>query len=251
MASNPVMIELLESGFRDAVVVVVGGTGGVGSEVCAMAAELGARVYSGSRSGRAPAGIPEQNAFPVDVSSPESIRAFCEQVAAACGRVDVLVNCAGSSRQIPLSRVDLLTDELIEQVFTENAMAPVVLMREMLPLLRAGQSPVIVNLSSIAAVTGGGSNLVYASAKAALDTATRAMAKAAAPEVRVVGISPSALDTPFARGRGEDFIDQTIAASALKRIASTREVAVAVLCAARLLTATTGVTVVTDAGRQL
>jgi 3-oxoacyl-[acyl-carrier protein] reductase len=248
---DSVMFKMLDHGFRDAVVVVVGGRGGIGSEVVRLCAELGARVAIGSRRGDEPTDLPVELSLPLDIGDNDSIRQFAQSIADHFGRVDVLVNTAGSSVQLPLVAIDRLTDDLIERMLRENAQAPLVMMREMAPWLRQGRAPVIVNLSSIAAQTGGGSNIAYAAAKAALDTTTRAMAKALGPEVRVVNISPSALDTDFAHGRAGNFIEQTIEASALNRLASTREVAVAVLCAARLLTATTGVTLVTDAGRHL
>ena len=249
--NDSTLIRSITKGFRDAVVVVIGGRGGIGSEVVRLSAELGARVAIGSRSGDEPTDLPIELSFPVDIASPDSIREFTRAIGEHFGRVDVLVNTAGSSVQLPLRQVELLTDDLIDELLRENTQAPLIIMREMVDLLRAGNDPVIVNLSSIAALTGGGSNLVYAASKAALDTASRAMAKALGPEIRVVNISPSALETDFARGRGDDFIEQTIQASALKRLATTREVAVAVLCAARLLTATTGVSIITDAGRHL
>jgi len=245
------MHKLLSAGFRDAVVVVVGGRGGIGSEVVKLCAEEGARIAIGSRSGDKPTDLPVELSLPLDIADNNSIRAFTEAVGDHFGRVDILVNTAGSSVQLPLKEIDRLSDDLIERLLKENAQAPLVMMREMAPWLREGNNPVIVNLSSIAAITGGGSNMVYAGAKAALDTMSRAMAKALGPYVRVVNVSPSALDTEFARGRADSFIEQTVEASALKRLASTREVAVAVLCAARLLTATTGVTLIADAGRHL
>ena len=245
------LLRLLSEGFDGAVIAVVGGTGGIGTEVCRLATELGAKLVCASRSGRAPDGVAVDAALSLDVTSPTAIAAFRDAIAARYGRLDILVTTAGSSRQLPPKHIDLVTDALIDQVFRESAIAPLQLMRELAPLLRNGRDPVVVNVSSIAAVTGGGSNIAYAAAKGALDTAIRGMAKALAPEVRVVGVSPSALDTPFAQDRAQDFIDKTIAASALERLASPQEVAVAILCAARLMTATTGVTLVCDAGRQL
>lgn len=250
-ATRPGMLNLLENGFRDAVVVVIGGRGGIGSEVVQLCAELGARVVIGSRSTDAPADSPAEAVLSVDIGDSVSIQHFASELRERYGRIDILVNSAGSSVQIPLRQIEQLTDERIDQIMRENAQAPIIVMREMADLLRAGNDPVVVNLSSIAALTGGGSNIAYAASKAALDTTTRAMAKALAPQIRVVNVSPSALETDFAKGRGDDFIQQTIAATPLQRLASTREVAVAVLCAARLLTATTGVTIITDAGRHL
>ena len=250
-STKPGMLRLLESGFRDAVVVVIGGRGGIGSEVVQLCAELGARVVIGSRSADQPTDLPAEAVLPIDICDSASIKHFAGELQQRYGRIDILVNTAGSSVQIPLKQVEQLTDERIDQIMCENARAPIIVMREMAELLRAGNDSVVVNLSSIAALTGGGSNIAYAASKAALDTTTRAMAKALAPQIRVVNISPSALDTDFAKGRSEDFIQQTIAASPLQRLATTREVAVAVLCAARLLTATTGVSIITDAGRHL
>lgn len=250
-APEPYMHSLLRQGFESTVVLVVGGRGGIGAEVVKLCAELGARVAVASRSGESVTDLPVDAGFKVDIGEPASICALAEAIDNRYGRLDILVSTAGSSVQLPLKAVERLEDKLLQQVLTENALAPMVLMREMTPLLKKGNDPVIVNLSSIAAQTGGGSNIAYAASKAALDTASKGFAKAVAPEIRVVNISPSALETGFAKGRGDDFIDNTIAASALQRLASTREVAVAVLCAARLLTATTGTTIVTDAGRHL
>jgi len=93
--------------------------------------------------------------------------------------------------------------------------------------------------------------MVYAASKAALDTISKSIARALAPKVRVVNLAPSALDTDFVRNRNSDFIDATIKASALKRLATIEEIATSVICAARLLTATTGSTIFVDAGRHL
>jgi 3-oxoacyl-[acyl-carrier protein] reductase len=77
------------------------------------------------------------------------------------------------------------------------------------------------------------------------------LAKALAPDIRVVGVAPSALETDFVKGRGAEFLDATIAATPLRRLTTVTEVAAAVLCAARVLTATTGVTIAVDGGRHL
>jgi NAD(P)-dependent dehydrogenase (short-subunit alcohol dehydrogenase family) len=245
------LVRMLTDGFRDARVVVVGGRGGVGAEVVRLSAELGSRVVISSRSVESTAGLPIEAAFKLDLGVPASIESFADAVADHFGAVDILVNTAGSSVQLPQGAIESLEDSLIIRLMQENCIGPMMMMRNMAPILSQGDSPVIVNLSSIAAVTGGGSNMAYAGAKAALDTISRSMAKALAPAVRIVSIAPSALDTGFVSGREQGFLDATINASALKRLATTQEIAVAVLCAARLLTATTGATIVADAGRQL
>jgi len=252
VTKNSTIVNQLRAGFEDAIVVVIGGTGGIGGLVVQQAVELGAQVIVGARS-IASEKIPEgvSDSFAIDISDANSIRAFRRTLKDQYGRVDVLVNTAGYSYQLPPKRLDLLSDEIIDEVMGVNARGPLIVMREMAELLKLGNDPALINLSSITATTGGGSNIAYAASKAAIDTASKAIARALAPKVRVVNISPSALDTNFARNRNDDFIDATINASALKRLASLEEVATAVICAARLLTATTGTTVYVDAGRHL
>ena len=250
-------LHALAEGFRGAIVVVVGGRGGIGREVVRQALEMGARVVVVSS--RAGSSGFDQAVFErdgcvtvrADIRVPQDLRDLTAAMAGAVGRVDVLVNTAGSSTQVPLAQIEGLTDELIDEVFRSNATGVLATIRELSPLLRKGRDPVIVNIGSVAAWTGQGSNLAYVGAKAAVHAMTTGLAKALAPEIRVVGIAPSALETDFVRGRGPDFFDATIKATPLRRLTTVVEVAAAVLCAARVLTATTGVTIAVDGGRHL
>lgn len=252
MEGGPTLIKRLQSGFENAVVVVIGGTGGIGNAVCRHCAELGAIVVSGSRS-VIPSLHPDTSwrSITLDITEPASIRRFFDCIQDEFGRIDILVNTAGHSIQLPNRELQALTDPIITDMLQVNLGATLTLCREAESLLRRGREPVIINVSSIAANTGGGSNMAYAAAKAGVDTLAKSLARALAPDIRVVNVSPSALDTPFARGRSEVFLETTANASALKRIASLDEVATAILCAARLLTATTGAVIPVDAGRSL
>ncbi len=248
---------LLATGFDDAIVVVLGGAGGIGAEVVAQLRNLGARVIVASRRGATPS---EQSTLPapgqvievaVDLTGPASIRAFADWAQRTLGRIDILVNSAGVTRSVPLQALDQLDDATIDVVMASNAAGLLRFIRDLAPLLRAGISPCVVNVSSVAARTGVGSNIAYVGAKAAMDAMTVSLAKALAPHVRLVNVAPSALETDFAKGRGQDFIDRTIAATPLGRLTTPTEVANAILCAARLLTATTGTTIFVDGGRHL
>lgn len=250
---NATLVDLLR-GFSGARVVVVGGSGGVGAAVVAQACDLGARVVTASRQGAADWSAPDQGHSVharIDLTDPASIHNFVQRAALELGAIDILVTAAGITQSVPITDLDGLDDALIDAVFQSNAMGPLRLARDLAPLLRTGTDPVFVNVSSVAARTGQGSNIAYGAAKAAMDTAMISLAKALAPDVRTVSIAPSALDTPFARGRGPEFITRTVAATPLGRLASVTEVANAVLAAARLLTATTGVTIYVDGGRHL
>jgi 3-oxoacyl-[acyl-carrier protein] reductase len=253
---TPRLIGALQRGFQDATIVVTGGGGGVGKAVCEQAAQLGARVISASRSGaslgqaRLP-GPGETTTARLDITAPHSISAFANWLTDNGGRLDILVNSAGVTRSVPLAELHRLDDDLIELVTAANHTGVLRLIRDLTPLLRQGRDPVIVNVSSVAARTGIGSNIAYVGAKAAIDAISIALAKALAPAIRVVSIAPSALDTDFAKGRPQDFFEKTLRATPLKRLASVEEVADAVLCAARLLPMTTGAVIAVDGGRSL
>lgn len=248
--------DLLCEGFQDAVVVVLGGHGGIGACVAQQAATLGARVVVGSRSASMDAFDPNLRPgaiteHPVDLTDTTTLRALAQALDRTFGRVDVLVNSAGGTMQVPLHDLEALTDTIIDDVFVANARGGVAVIRELLPLLREGRNPVVVNVSSVAARTGVGSSVAYVGSKAAMDAMTVALAKVLAPEIRLLSVAPSALRTGFVKGRPDAFFEKTIAATPLGRLASPEEVATAIITAARLLTASTGITLYVDGGRHL
>lgn len=241
----------IAGGFHGASLLVVGGRGGVGSAIVDQALALGARVTSASRRGLAGWEAPVAGGVSqarLDLEDAASIAAFAAAAGQKLGSVDILVLAGGTSRQTPLETLD---DATIDTVFATNAVGPLRLIRDLAPLLKAGVDPVIVNISSVAARTGQGSNIAYGGAKAAMDAMLLALAKALAPAVRTISIAPSALETPFAAGRGPDFTARTIAATPLGRLASLEEVATAALLAARGLSFTTGAVIPVDGGRSL
>jgi 3-oxoacyl-[acyl-carrier protein] reductase len=254
-SENTTLADLLAGGFVGNIVVVIGGQGGIGRKVAEQAHALGAIVISASRRGITVWGSDTSEMLQpipgLDLLDPASIRGFTEWIAAEFSHVDILVNTAGITKSVPLKDIELLDDATIDSVVTSNATGILRLIRDLTPCLQNGHLPVIVNVSSVAARTGVGSNIAYVGAKAAMDAMTVSLAKALAPKIRVLSVAPSALETDFAKGRTQDFIDRTIAATPLGRLATPTEVANSILCAARLLTATTGTTVFVDGGRHL
>jgi 3-oxoacyl-[acyl-carrier protein] reductase len=80
---------------------------------------------------------------------------------------------------------------------------------------------------------------------------TKSLARALAPEIRVLGVSPGVVETGFVPGRGADFNAKTAATTPLKRVAQPEDVAAAILACATHLTFSTGSTLVVDGGRAL
>src|SRR5690606_29602511 len=109
------------------VAIVTGGAGGIGSAVCRALAEAGARVVVGynasDKAARALAGsLPGGGHFaaPAPVTDSAALRALAERVKAECGRADILVNSAGTTRFVPHADLDALDDELIDTVLGVN-----------------------------------------------------------------------------------------------------------------------------------
>ena len=109
----------------------------------------------------------------------------------------------------------------------------------------------IVNITSIAALTAMGSNVMYCASKAALDNMTKSLARALAPRIRVVSIAPGVVDTDFIKAMDPRWREEQLTRTPLHRLAAPDEVAAAVVAAVKHLTFTTGSTIAVDGGRPL
>ena len=165
------------------------------------------------------------------------------------GRCDVLVNSAGFTRMVPHHDLEALDDELIDAIFAANVRGPFATVRAFAPLMKQSGDAVIVNISSIAAITGTGSNIAYGGSKAALDTMALALARVLGPEIRVMTVSPAAVDTAFVPGRTTAMVEKVAASTPLKRVVKAEEVAQAVMAAVVNLTSTTGWIIPVDGGK--
>lgn len=231
------------------VVLVVGGSGGIGAASARLFAEQGAQVVITHRPGKTPA--PGFVSFPADVADTASIVALQQAVAERFGRLDVLVNTAGFTKPIPHADLDALDDALIDEMFAVNWRGQFATVRAFAPMLKASGNGLIVFISSIAALNGNGSSIAYCAVKAGTDVMIKSLGRALAPQIRVMGVSPGVVATGFVPGRGEEFNAKTAATTPLKRVATAEDVASAVLACATHLTFSTGTTIVVDGGRSL
>jgi len=133
-----------------------------------------------------------------DLTSAAEVRRVAEE-AGAFRPIDVLINNAGT----PIRRVHWkdLDAAFLDLVFALNYRAPLYLCQHLVPAMVRGGKGVVVNILSTAANLGGTDTVIaYASAKGALLTLTRALARAlAAHGVRVLAVSPGTIDTEFQR----------------------------------------------------
>ena len=237
--------------------LITGGAGGIGSAIARRLAAAGAScalTYSRSQGAaeRLARELPGAGHFayraPVEDSAAQA--ALAQEVENRHGRLDILVNNAGVSQAIPPADLDALTDELIDRIFRVNVRGAIASVRALRPLLAASGAGLVVNISSIAGRTAIGSNIAYCASKAALDNLTMSLARALAPAIRVVSVSPGFVDGAYAR-RMPELLKQQGDLTPLGRVASAEDVAAAVYAAATQLRFTTGAIIPVDGGRPL
>ncbi len=174
------------------VAVVTGGAGSMGTVICGALAREGMRVVVGynrsaEKAKALAASLPGEGhaALAAPVTDSAALAALAAEIAKRYGVCDVLVNCAGVTRFVPHGDLDALDDALIENILATNVRGPFATVRALRPLLDKSKLPggaVIINISSIAAVTAMGSNVIYCASKAAVDNydqVARARARAA------------------------------------------------------------------------
>lgn len=250
-----------EHSHKRPVAVVTGSTGSLGTTICRALVRDGMRVVVGyHRSVEAARALVESlpgeghAALAAPVTDSAALAALAATVNARYGVCDVLINCAGTTRFVPHDDLNGLDDNLIETILATNVRGPFATIRALRPLLEKSTlhgGAVIINISSIAAVTAMGSNVMYCASKAAVDNMTKSLARALAPRIRVLSISPGVVDNDFIRSMDQRWLDEQVARTPLKRLAAPEEVASAVITAIKHLTFTTGSIIPVDGGRPL
>jgi len=239
------------------VAVITGGAGGIGKAICARLASSGATVMLTYRSsGEAAVAVLESlpgtghSAHRVDVTDSAALREFAAEAARRHSRCDLLVNCAGTTRFVPHADLESLDDGLIDEVFRTNWRGAFAAVRAFRPLLEQ-HGGLVVNISSVAAILGTGSNVAYCASKAAMDCMTRSLARALAPRIRVVSVSPGLVGTEFIKNLDPAWREDQLARTPLGRLVQPEEIGDAVLAAATLLQPLTGCIIPVDGGRPL
>lgn len=239
------------------VAVVTGGAGGIGAAICMRLAQAGAVVAFTYRSSAVAAealleSLPGSGHFArrIDVTDSAALSEFAAETARRHGRCDLLVNCAGTTRFVAHDDLEALDDALIDEIFRTNWRGAFAAVRAFRPLL-AQHGGLVVNISSVAAILGMGSNVAYCASKAAMDCMTKSLARALAPRIRVVSVSPGLVDTEFIKNMDLAWREQQLAKTPLGRLVKPEEIGDAVVAAATLLQPLTGCVIPVDGGRPL
>jgi 3-oxoacyl-[acyl-carrier protein] reductase len=241
---------------QDRVALVTGAGTGIGRAIAESFAREGAKVavnYAHSREAaeQAVAGIQSAGgtamAIRADVSQSAEAIALVDRVAQEFGRIDILINNAGWSTRIPHDKLEDLTDEIWDRTFDTNLRGAFYCVRAAVPVLNKRPGASIVNIASVAGMTGMGSSIAYAASKGGMLTMTKSLARALAPGIRVNAIAPGFVRTRFANWPASAF-EQGEAVTPLKQLATVEEIAALALYLVADATSTTGESIVVDGG---
>ncbi|MEM7095650.1 MAG: SDR family oxidoreductase [Actinomycetota bacterium] len=149
-----------------------------------------------------------------DVADDADCRRMVDEAAEVFGRLDVLINSAGTTVFVPHHDLDGITSEDWHRLYSVNTMGPFQMMRAAAPHLKADGGGHVVSISSVSGVAGVGSSLPYCASKAALNNLTVTMARVLAPEVRVNAVAPGFITGRWWKeGQGDDVHDKVQAAA--------------------------------------
>jgi len=185
-----------------------------------------------------------------DCSHEEQVKEMVARAVDELGGIDLLVNNAGRTRFVPLPNIDELEDADWDSIFQLNVKGAFYATRACVPSMRARGEGLVVNVASVAGLTGAGSSIPYAVSKGAMITLTKSLAKALAPQIRVNAVAPGIVLTRWVAGR-EDHVERYAKDTPLGRAATAEDVARVIVSFATHGTFLTGEVIVVDGGREM
>jgi 3-oxoacyl-[acyl-carrier protein] reductase len=193
---------------RKRVAIVTGSSSGIGAATATLLARRGWNVtvnYSQNAAGAAEVASAceahgaEALACRADVGEDADCRRLAAETLARWGRIDALVNSAGTTKFVSHADLEGLSGDDFLRIYRINVVGPYQMARAVAAPMKALGRGAIVNISSLAGIKGTGSSMAYATSKAALNMLTITLARSLAPEIRVNALCPGMTDTPWMR----------------------------------------------------
>jgi len=218
--------------FKDKIVVVTGGTRGIGRAVSLHFIREGATVFAAYRTNdeaahaveEAAAGLPGTIVtYRADVATGEGAVSLMDQAAQQTGSIDILINNAGIIRDCFLP---MMSDDDWNGVIRSNIDPLFHCCKWGARKMLSRRKGAIVNVSSIAAFTGTAGQTNYAASKGAIISFTKALSRELGPMgIRVNAVAPGLIETEMLAGMKREMIDKVVSTSSLGRIGRPEEVA--------------------------
>lgn len=209
------MVENQEKNIVSKVIVVTGGSRGIGAEIVKLLAKCGNNVILNyNKSEECAKNVEKELAeqgkvvdiFKADTSKSEKATKLIQFALNKYGRIDVLVNNAGISQSKLFTNI---TDEEWQNMIDNNLSSAFYCSREAVKTMIHNKQGLIINISSIWGITGACMEVHYSTAKAGMIGLTKALAKELGPSnIRVNAIAPGIIDTDMVKGYSRDEIKE-------------------------------------------
>lgn len=241
------------------IVLVTGGSRGIGEMIARGFVDAGAKVYISSRKAEVCEALANELsatggtciAIPADLSTESECRRLAEEMANRESRLDVLVNNAGATWGAPMAETD---EAAFERVLALNVKGVFHLTKFLRPLLDAAGTPDdparVINIGSIDGIhVPIMETYAYSTSKAAVHQLTRHLARAMAPKVTVNAIAPGPFESKMMKATLDAFGDSIAAGAPMKRIGRPDDMAgTAIFLSSRAASYITGVILPVDGG---
>ena len=194
---------------RGKVAIVTGSATGIGAAIAQKLAAGGCNVvinYTKSEKearetvAACEAGGVETILCRADVSADEDCRRMVDDAIKKWGKIDALVNNAGTSKFVDHTDLEGLDKEDFLRIYSVNVVGPYQMVRAVTPHMKKAGQGAIVNVASTAAITGIGSSIAYAASKGALVTMALSLARNLGPEIRVNTVCPGFVQSRWLKG---------------------------------------------------
>jgi 3-oxoacyl-[acyl-carrier protein] reductase len=240
--------------------LVTGAGSGIGRSVALALARAGYDVainYSRSEAAARAVALEAEHAgartllFRCDVSEDAGVRAMLKAVEDKFGRLDVLINNAGTTSEVKAGDFDAMTVEEWDRVFAVNVRGLFLVTRAAVPMLRASRG-CVVNTASIVGLRPGPQPLPYAASKAAVVNLTRTLAYNLGPEIRVNAVAPGWMEGDWMQrmlgDKYDDLMSRRARLTPLKRCVTAEDVAQTMMSLVQSNRFVTGEVIVIDGG---
>ena len=242
------------------VALITGGGTGIGRAISLSFAREGAIVVINSSKSESDAAKTaaevqtsggKSSTVKADVSSDKQVRSMVGQVIEKWGRLDILVNNAGFTRFIDHANLEAMEEEIWDNIFAVNLKGVFFCCRAVAPVMKQQGSGRLINIASVAGITGNGSSIDYFASNASVISVTKSLARVMAPETSVNAIAPGLIDTRWLDGvaRADTMRQNFQNAALLKRVGTPEDIAEVALSMAADWGFVTGQVVVVDGGR--
>jgi len=236
------------------VAVITGGCGQVGYATAQRLSQQGATVIALVRKDIDSAMQKMQalsgTAILADITNSADLTSAAAMIKEQFGRCDILVNSASITKNVLPSNLDALTDDMFDSIVATNLRGVFATIRAFSPMLKETKDGLIVNISSTSAEGASNSNIAYGCSKAGINQLTKTLAKALAPEIRIVAVSPGFMVEPTSGAvKGPGANEKMAESSPLKRIGYADDIASTIEACCTHIRFATGSVFLVDGGR--